>query len=148
MAKNAKEKGKVYQQFISVVIALDYISLIGFIVSFEYCKTRGLELWSEALCIVFLSLFVGGFIFGFIRTGLWRYIHKPLRQLNAKEMEETSRALRIAYSVFAMLVISLLLVFSFAEFGPDLVSVIGIYLIAHTLPAAVVAWTKPFQREG
>jgi hypothetical protein len=141
MAQKPNRK-KVYSRFVSITLALTYVALIGFIVSFEYCKIHGLELWSEALCVVFLLMFAAGFFLGFIRTGLWHFIHKPLRQMDEKEFEITSRALRIAYTVFALFVISLLLVFSFAGYSPDLVSVIGIFLLAHTLPAAVVGWTK------
>jgi len=133
---------KVYSRFVSIIIALTYIALLGFIISFEYCKIHGLELWSEALCIIFLLMFVVGFFMGFIRTGLWHFIHKPLRQMDEKDFEITSKALRIAYAVFALFIISLLLVFSFARYSPDLVSIIGIFLLAHTLPAAVVGWTK------
>ncbi|MDA3911467.1 MAG: hypothetical protein PF448_08940 [Bacteroidales bacterium] len=141
MVQKANRK-KAYRRFVSITIALTYVALAGFIVSFEYCKIHGLKLWSEALCIVFLLIFAAGFYLGFIRTGLWRFIHKPLRQMDEKEFEITSRALRIAYTVFALFIISLLLVFSFAGYSPDLVSVIGIFLLAHTLPAAVIGWTK------
>ncbi|MEA1875135.1 MAG: hypothetical protein U9N51_12030 [Bacteroidota bacterium] len=138
---------KVYSRFVSITIALTYVALAGFIVSFEYCKVHRLELWSEALCIIFLLIFAAGFYLGFIRTGLWRFIHKPSRQMDEKDFEITSKALRIAYTVFALFIISLLLVFSFAGYSPDLVSVIGIFLLAHTLPSAVVGWTKS-EKEG
>jgi len=141
MAQKPNRK-KVYNRFISIILALTYVALVGFIVSFEYCKIHGIELWSEALCIVFLLMFVIGFYLGFIRTGLWQFLHKPLRQMDEKDFEITSRALRIAYTVFALFIISLLLIFSFARYSPDLVSVIGIFLLAHTLPAATVGWTK------
>jgi hypothetical protein len=138
---------KVYSRFVSITIALTYVALVGFIISFEFCKIHGLALWSEALCVIFLLIFAAGFYLGFIRTGLWHFIHKPLRQMDEKDIEITSKALRIAYTVFALFVISLLLVFSFAGYSPDLVSVIGMFLFAHSLPAAVVGWTNSEREE-
>jgi len=42
----------------------------------------------------------------------------------------------------AIFVLSLLLAFSLAEFVIDIITVIGLLILAHSLPAAVLGWTQ------
>jgi hypothetical protein len=133
------DKRLIYRR---IFILLTYISLVGFVLGFEYCKIHGIDLKSETICIIFLVGFALGFYFSFIRTGLWSFIHKPASQFNQHELEITSNSLRISYSVFAIFVLSLLLAFSLAEFVIDIITVIGLLILAHSLPAAVLGWTQ------
>jgi len=81
-------------------------------------------------------------IFTFFKTGLWQFTHKSLKMLDEREMELTSKSLRIAYAIFTVVVLALLLAIAITSVAIDVVMVAALILFAHLLPASIIAWTQ------
>ena len=126
------------------------VSLFGAAFIFEYAISH--HQWSMQLSIiefVMLGAFFVSFIFTFLKTGLWKFTHKPLAVLDEREMELTSKSLRYAYGLFSVIVLIILLVFSLLDRPLSILLVVALILFAHLLPASIMAWTeKPFIKES
>ena len=90
-----------------------------------------------------LALGLATFIRVFWRTRLWKITHAGFRGLDERQVQVVYGALRNSYSIFAIVCLVILYVNSVLETGhiPILVAALVLYL-AHTLPAAVLAWTE------
>jgi hypothetical protein len=129
---------------------------------------RRLSVFLNYLCVALLILFIdarhvlgwgtvpvaiaacGAFVLGLItfirvfwRTGLWKVTHAGFRHLDERQVQVAYAALRNSYWIFAIVCLAILYVNSVIEKGhiPVLVAAAVLYL-AHTLPAAVMAWTE------
>jgi len=83
------------------------------------------------------------FIRSFWRTRLWKITHAGFTGLDEREVQVVYGALRNSYWIFAIVCLVILYANAVMEKGhiPVLVAAAVLYL-AHTLPAAVVAWTE------
>ena len=89
-----------------------------------------------------LIVFITSLVSTFFKTGLWKFTHKPLNNLDEREIELTSKSLRYAYSLFTVIVLLLLLSFSVINKPLNIVLVVSLILVAHKLPVSVIAWTE------
>jgi fatty acid desaturase len=123
-------------------VILTMLSLAGVVVLFELgIRTQ----WSTVMIISEISLLVIlliTFILSFMSSGLWNFSHKPLKELDEREMEMTSKSLRAAYALFTVFVLCLLLVFSLLNIAISIVLAVSLILFAHLLPGAVIAFTE------
>jgi len=123
-------------------VILTMLSLAGVVVFFELgVRTQ----WSTALMIseiVLLVILLITYILSFMRTGLWNFSHKPLKELDEREMEMTSKSLRIAYALFTIFVLFLLLVFAVLNIAVSIVLAVSLILFAHLLPGTVIAFSE------
>ncbi len=136
-----KQEKTIKRRRFGVVITL--VSLFAAAFIFEYAVNH--HQWSMQLSIiefVMLGVFLISFIFTFLKTGLWKFTHKPLEVLDEREMELTSKSLRYAYMIFSIIVLALLLAFSVLDRPLSVVLVVALILFAHLLPAAFIAWTE------
>jgi len=125
-----------------VWIVLSLLSLAGLAFTFEYANTSG---WTTSFTIIEITLIVILLIsltMGFGRTGLWAFSHRSLKTMDEREVMVTSHSLRIAYSVFSIIVLCALLCLSLTERPISIVSVASFILFAHLLPASIVGWSK------
>jgi len=109
---------------------------------FEYCKVEQRNSAMIAIEIIPFTIFIVSFIVTFIKTGLWGFIHKPLKKLDEREIAVTSKSLRYAYGIFTVVVLGLLLSIAVTNMQIDVVLVASLILFAHILPAAIIAWTE------
>ena len=79
----------------------------------------------------------------FWRTRLWSITHAGFKGLDERQVQVVYGALRNSYWIFAVVCLVILYANAVIEKGhiPVLVAASVLYL-AHTLPAAVVAWTE------
>ena len=125
---------------IGVIFTL--LSLCSMVLLFEYCKVEQRDNAIIAIEIIPIIIFVVSFVLTFIKTGLWAFIHKPLKKLDEREVILTSKSLRYAYSIFTVLTLILLLSFAVSNTPIDVVIVVSLILFAHLLPASYIAWTE------
>ncbi len=121
-------------------ILLTLLSLAGLAFIFEYTKTAG---WTRALTITeitFIAILLISFVMGYVRTGLWVFSHRSLKQLDERELMITGQSLRIAYSIFTILVLCFLLFVALTERSISMVSVASLIIFAHLLPASIMGW--------
>ena len=87
-----------------------------------------------------LILILISFIFTYWKTKLWHFVHKPIRKLDERELQITGNLLRIAYAIFTVIALSVLLLFSLMEMQVSIITVAALIYFAHILPATVIAW--------
>lgn len=107
-----------------------------------YCKIHQRNINCIVIEIIAIIIFSASFALTFIKTGLWRFIHKPLKKLDEREITLTSKSLRYAYGIFTVIVLVLLLSFAITDTPIDVVIVASLILFAHILPASIIAWTE------
>ncbi len=133
-------KKSIKKRRIGVVLTL--LSLCSMVLIFEYCKIEQRDSSLIAIEIIPFIIFLVSFIVTFTKTGLWGFIHKPLKKLDEREIALTSMSLRYAYSIFTVVVLALLLSLALTNTPIDVVLVASLILFAHILPASVIAWTE------
>lgn len=90
-----------------------------------------------------LALGLVTFIRVFWRTRLWKITHAGFKGLDERQVQVVYGALRNSYWIFAVVCLVILYLNALIEQGHIPVLVAGAVLYsAHTLPAAVVAWTE------
>lgn len=77
------------------------------------------------------------------RTRLWQLAHASFAKLDERQIQVMYESLRRSYQIFALLCLVVVYVNAVAERGHVPILVAGSILYgAHTLPAAVLAWTE------
>ena len=133
-------KKSIKKRRIGVILTL--LSLCSMVIIFEYCKIEQRDNKIMAFETIPIIIFIVSFIKTFIKTGLWGFIHKPLKKLDEREIALTSKSLRYAYSIFTVVTLFLLLSLAITHTPIDVVLVASLILFAHILPASYIAWTE------
>jgi hypothetical protein len=123
-------------------VVVTFLSLLSIVFIFEYGT---IEQWNTPIQIagiISILVFVAGLVFTFFKTGLWEFTHKSLKKLDEREMALTSKSLRVAYAVFTVIVLAILLVIALTSVTINIVMVVALILFAHLLPASIIAWTQ------
>ena len=123
-------------------VILTLLSLAGVVVIFELGIRNG---WTLALKISEISLLVMlmiCFILSYMKTGIWSFSHKPIKELDEREMEMTSRTLRTSYGLFSVIVLILLFVFAVLEITFSVVLAASLLLFAHLIPGMMIAFKE------
>ncbi len=123
-------------------VILTYLSLLSALLVFEYAREEGFNLFLKVTEVLLILLFVLSFVFTYVKTGLWGYTHKPLRELDEREIILISKSLRYAYTSFTILVLLLLMSFAITNASIDMVLVASLIIFAHLLPSSIIAWTE------
>ena len=118
------------------------LSLIAIVIIFEYGKVNLQRNYFLVLEILAILAFLISFFLTYAKTGLWKFTHKPLKELDEREIALTSKSLRFAYGIFSVTVLVLLLSLAIIETQIDIVLVVSLILFAHIIPASVIAWTE------
>ena len=125
-----------------ISVLLTNLALGGIVLVFEYGRWIEWNLTAQILEIAMIIAFVVGFINTYIKTGLWEFIHKPVKFLDEREIAVAGRSTRQAYNIFSVLVLSILFFFAVGNLTLDMVMVIGFIVFAHLLPASIIAWRE------
>ena len=133
-------KNSIKKRRIGVITTL--ISLLSIVLIFEYFRIEQRDSNLIAIEIILIIVFIVSFVLTFIKTGLWGFIHKPLKKLDEREIALTSKSLRYAYATFTVVVLALLLSLAITQIQINVVLVVSLILFAHILPASVIAWTE------
>ena len=90
-----------------------------------------------------LGLGIATFIRVYWRTRLWQLVHSSFVKLDERQVQVVYESLRYSYMIFTILCLVVVYINSVVERGhvPILVAA-GILYLAHTLPAAVLAWKE------
>jgi hypothetical protein len=126
------------------LVTANYASLCAVVLLVYAGKAYG---WSAPLkigtIVAALALLVATFIGVYWRTRLWHLTHSSISRLDERQVGVVYESLRLSYTVFSLLCLVVLYVNAVAARGPISVLVAGgLLYLAHTLPAAFVAWTE------
>jgi hypothetical protein len=125
-------------------VVLNYLSVAVIAVSIDMRETLG---WGTLPAIVItcgaLALGLVTFMRVYWRTGLWSITHAGFKGLDERQVQVVYEALRNSYWIFA--VVALIILYANAILGKGHIPILvagSVLYSAHTLPAAVVAWTE------
>ncbi|MCK5776046.1 MAG: hypothetical protein KAH25_07720 [Bacteroidales bacterium] len=121
-------------------VILFSVNLFSIVFLFEYV-THATAIFNWLMPILLLSLIVI-FVMAFIKTGLWRFTHKNIDELDEREVALTAKASKTAYAIFSIFIIVLLFVNVFMGLSLSIVGVVCLLLFAHILPASIIVWTQ------
>ena len=124
------------------LVTLTLLSSIGLITIYELGVNIGWYLAFKIIGFAFLLIAFISFPFSFIRTGLWKFTHRRIGNLDEREMQLTGKSLRISYSIFTIMVLVVLYAFALLEIKISVVFAGGLLLLAHMLPGTVVVFSE------
>lgn len=119
------------------------LSLLALLMVFEV--SYRLAGWNATMNVLIAAnglIFLFSFLMGYVHSGVWRFSHKSIEMLDEREMVVSSAVMRIAYAVFTVIVLAVMLTFAVMEWKLDVVLVATLILFAHLLPASFIAWKK------
>ena len=125
-------------------VILNYLSVAAIAIVVDMRDVLG---WGAVpvllVACVALALGLVTFMRVFWRTRLWKITHSGFKRLDERQIQVVYGAIRNSYWVFTIVCLAILYANAVAEKGNIPVLVAGSMLyLAHTLPAAVVAWTE------
>jgi len=127
-------------------VVLTLLSLCAMVIIFECSKIhRNVALFISTEIIAFV-IFSVSFVLTYLKTGIWQFTHKALKKLDEREITLTSKSLRIAYCIFTVVILILLLSLAITDTPASIVLVASLILLAHILPASAIAWTENYER--
>ena len=146
-------KRKIAGSELKAGVVVNYLCVAMIIVAFLIGVYGG---WSAAIAIwLFISLAagIGTFIRYYMGTGYWRFVHAPPEKLDERQVQVMNDSLRRSYAAFSVISLSYILLltlsirFSIGAEAPGtkvslgMIILVGLIYLAHTLPAAIIAWT-------
>ena len=124
-------------------VAINYVSLILMLVVFYAVQILGLNKLFILVEIMLLIVLITSFNSAFKKTGLWNLVHRSQKHLDERELQIIHKAIRLSYSIFVILCLVLIMLFAVAEGRPiDMLLASSLIYLAHTLPAAVIAFSE------
>jgi hypothetical protein len=136
--KESKEERRAW-------VVINYASLALVLVFLFFGQKNG---WSLAF-IILLGLSVAAALLSFIvlhvSTGLWKYVHTRVENLDERQVIVTHESLRYSYSIFSILILGLMLLKGISGYNNDILEMplfASLLYLAHTLPASVIAWRE------
>ncbi len=123
-------------------LLINFTSIISFIVVFEILKKSGPGVYLFIIESVLAGVAIVSFVYVFVKTGLWKITHTRFEKLDEREIQIFTNSLRYSYSIFVITTLVIIYTYALVAQGPiDVVIAAGLLYIAHTLPAAILAWT-------
>ena len=126
-------------------VLINYFALVMALILFELTKYGiGIPHWAGfSLIGIFLLILIISFVYVYVKSGLWRLTHKKTENLDEREIQVVTQAIRISYTIFVITVI--VMVYLFAIFGLGTIDVViaaTLLYLAHIIPTSIVAWTE------
>ena len=126
---------------ISVII--NYFSILLILTIFYIIKSGLLNKAFLTLEIIPLITIIISFRNAFGKTNLWKMTHSSFKNLDEREVQVVYKATSISYSLFVIITLVVIYTFIFIGMGNiDALLAAGFLYIAHTLPAAIIAWNE------
>ncbi len=126
-------------------VLINYFALVMTLVFFEITKYGiGLSHWAGfAFAGVFLLILILSFVYVYVNSGLWALTHKKTENLDERQIQVVTNAIRVSYSTFVIIVIILVYLFAILGVGTiDVVFAASLLYLAHIIPASILAWTE------
>ena len=123
-------------------VVINYVSLILMLVIFYVIQWLGLNKIFIIIEVIPLTAIIISFNFAFNKSGLWKLVHKSQKKLDERELQIVHTAIKYSYTLFVIISLVLILLFAVAEGRPiDVLLAASLIYLAHTLPAAVIAFS-------
>jgi hypothetical protein len=127
-----------------LLVAINYVSLAVIVFMVHVGRPQNWDVRQVlAGAVPAAAVLAATFIAVFWRTGLWKIAHASFEKIDERQVQLMYESIRRSYTVFALLCVVILFANAVAERGhiPILIAA-GLLYLAHTLPAAAVAWSE------
>jgi len=125
------------------IVILNYLSIILILIIFYLIKLLGINKTYLLIEIIPIVVFIITFKYAFLSTNLWKMTHASFKKLDEREVQVVYKATSISYSLFVIITLVIIYTFIFIGMGNiDVLLAAGLLYIAHTLPAAIIAWNE------
>ncbi len=135
-------------------VIVNFASLVIFIIIFLIGEYGDWNALLGVLAIVAAVIIIASFYYLYIRTNLWRLVHRRVDELDEREIQVTHNSLRHSYTIVSIIslvvivFITLSVRFSFftlthrGHYSFGLIALIALNYVIHTLPASILAWSE------
>jgi hypothetical protein len=123
-------------------VIITFAFLLLSLILFEESRITGFTIFKIIFNFVLGIIFLTGFIFTYLKTGIWRFIHQPFEKYDEREIELAGKSLRYSYSIFTVSILIFLLLVSLSDFEINIQIVAVLIFMAHLIPASIIAWTQ------
>ena len=124
-------------------LVVNFLSFIIFLCLFYLVKAGVLPksyLLGEILPLIGI---IASFHIALGKSKLWKLTHSAFKALDEREKELVFRATTISYSIFAIISLVLIYIFTLTGLGAiDVIMAAFLLYLAHSLPAAIIAWNQ------
>jgi hypothetical protein len=131
------------QRKLRQALVINYLSFIIFL-SLFYLVRHGVFHRIYILAnLLPLAGIIASFHVAFGKSQLWKLTHSVFGKLDERETELVFRATTISYSIFSIICLVMIYVFSLIGLGAiDVLLAAFLLYLAHSLPAAIIAWNQ------
>ncbi len=124
-------------------LVINYLSFVLILCIFYLVRLGILAKLFLIAVIIPLAGLISSFAFAFGKSKLWKLTHSSFHELDERETELVFRATTISYSVFTVICLILIYTYSLIGLGSiDVVLAAFLLYLAHSLPAAIIAWNQ------
>ncbi|MCK4257920.1 MAG: hypothetical protein KAX49_03025 [Halanaerobiales bacterium] len=123
-------------------IIINYLALILFVTLFTIGKKIDWNVQIVIGVIATILIIIICFIKVYLKSSLWKLVHRPQEKLNEKEKSTINTSIRKSYQIFSITTLTILFVYALAETKIGMELVVSLIYFAHTLPSSLIAWTE------
>ncbi|MBN2237907.1 MAG: hypothetical protein JW729_10120 [Bacteroidales bacterium] len=124
-------------------IGLNYLSVLLILVIMEYVNRFENIFNPRFTGIISLFALVYWIISSYKiywKTKWWKYVHQNVDKFDERELKFVGEAMRLSYSFFVVVLASILLIYSLADWSLNGLFVALLIYFAHVLPASILKW--------
>lgn len=123
-------------------VVATYVALVLTVLFYEFASSADAVSW---LLIPMFAAFAATIllvVFVYHRGGIWGFVHRKFEDYDEREAVVAMDALRYGYGIFAVLVLSCFFIYAIFEFRVDVVHAAAFLVLAHIIPASIIAWKE------
>ena len=124
-------------------VILNYLSIIFILIIFYLVKLLGISKIYLLFEIIPIVILIITFKSAFLNTNFWKMTHTSSKKLDERELQVVYKATTFSYTIFTILCLIIIYTFHLTGIGSiDVVLAAALLYFAHTLPAAIIAFTE------
>lgn len=123
-------------------VILNYLCIILILIIFYLIKSLGINKIYLLFEIIPIAVLTITFKSAFLTTNLWKMTHTSSKNLDERELQVVYKATTFSYTIFTIACLIIIYTFNLIGLGSiDVVLAACLLYFAHTLPAAIIAFT-------
>jgi len=124
-------------------VILNYLSIILILIIFYLVKLLGISKIYLLFEIIPIVILIITFKSAFLNTNFWKMTHTSSKKLDERELQVVYKATTFSYTIFTVACLVIIYSFNLTGIGSiDVVLAASLLYFAHTLPAAIIAFTQ------
>ena len=123
-------------------VILNYLSIFLILIIFYLIKLLGINKIYLLFEIIPIVVLIITFRSAFLTSNFWKMTHTSSKNLDERELQIVYKATTFSYTIFTIACLIIIYTFNLTGIGSiDVVLAACLLYFAHTLPAAIIAFT-------